>query len=63
LRVLLLFLDRMTTLIVSIVAQIAAMAMTGFMKRMGDFPPPRVLPARFVQSGQPRRTPADTTML
>jgi hypothetical protein len=35
----LLFLERMT-LIVSMVAQIAAIAMTGFMKRMSDFPPP-----------------------
>jgi len=35
-----LFLDRMTTLIVSIVTQIAAIAMTGFIKRIGYFPPP-----------------------
>jgi hypothetical protein len=40
LRALPLFLDRMTTLIVSIVAQIAAIAMTGFIKRIGCFPPP-----------------------
>jgi hypothetical protein len=57
------FLDRMTTLIVSMVAQIAAMAMTGFMKRMGDFPPPVSYRPGFVQSGQPRRFSADTTML
>jgi len=36
----LLFFERMTTLIVSMVAQMAAIAMTGFMKRMDDFPPP-----------------------
>jgi hypothetical protein len=35
----LLFFERMTTLIVSMVAQMAAIAMAGFMKRMSDFPP------------------------
>jgi hypothetical protein len=40
LRIPLLFFERMTTLIVSMVAQMAAIAMMGFMKRMGDFPPP-----------------------
>jgi hypothetical protein len=36
----LLFFERMTTLMVSMVAQMAAIAMAGFMKRMSDFPPP-----------------------
>jgi hypothetical protein len=36
-----LFFERMAiALIVSMVAQIAAIAMTDFMKRMSDFPPP-----------------------
>ncbi len=39
LRMPLLFFESMN-LIVSMVAQMAAIAMTGFMKRMSDFPPP-----------------------
>ena len=39
------------TLIVSMVAQTAAIAMTGFMNRISDIPPPDVLHAPFVQFG------------
>jgi hypothetical protein len=45
LRMLALRLASMTLIIVSMAAQIAAIAMAGFIKRMGDIPSPDVLQA------------------
>jgi len=54
LRIPLRFLERMTTLIVSVVAQMMAIAMMGFMERMGDIPPPMYYRRRSCNEAQPR---------
>jgi hypothetical protein len=57
-----LFFERMT-IIVSMVAQIAAIAMAGFIKRISDIPPP-MSPTGAVRAIRPSRAaPAGTTVL
>lgn len=50
-------------IIVSMVAQTAAIAMAGFMNRMCDIPSPDVLQAPFRAFGLAGRSPAGTTVL
>jgi hypothetical protein len=51
------------TLIVSMVAQIAAIAMTGFMKRMSDIPSPRCPTSAVRAIGLAGEPPTGTTVL
>jgi hypothetical protein len=55
-------LRRRMVVIVSMAAHTAQIAMTNFMKRMNDFPPPKSYRLPFVQSC-PAGCPADTAVL